>query len=357
MAMKHMKSFLIAGVLLAFALVGVAFGLATPAAHSGLSLGDAGIGIGMVGLIVNKENIASLFISLKTSFNNAFGAVDSLWTQVAMKVTSTSGSNDYKWLSRFPKMQRWVGDKQIKSLEAFKYVVENEDFEATVEVDRNDLDDDNLGIYSTQAQGAGESAAQLPDELVFEAVNAAFSGVCFDGQFFCDTDHPVTNPATGLPASVSNKGVVVLSAASQALAIACLGAAATAMGKFKDNEGRPLNVTPNVLLVPVALQDVANALYTADRLDDGKVNLYKGKYKPVVSPRMTSDTAWFLLDTTKVIKPFVYQERKAPVFVQQTDPQADDVFNRKKFKFGAEARAAAGYGFWQTCYGSTGAGA
>lgn len=308
-------------------------------------------------MIVNRDNIANLFVSLKTSFNNAFGAVESMWQQIAMKVPSTSGSNDYKWLSKFPKMQRWVGDKKIKSLEAFKYVVENEDFEATVEVDRNDIDDDNLGIYSTQAQGAGESSAQLPDELVFEAVNGVFVNPCFDGQFFCDTDHPVKNPATGAPESVSNKGFAVLSAATQAAAIASLGAAATAMGLFKDDEGRPLNVTPNVLLVSVALRDVANTLYTADRLEDGKPNLYKGQFKPVVSPRMTSSTAWLLLDTTKVIKPFVYQERKAPVFVSQTDPQSDDVFMRKMFKFGAEARAAAGYGFWQTCYGSTGLGA
>lgn len=335
----------------------VLFGMTAPATQSGLSLGDAGLGIAFGGMIVNRDSIANLFVSLKTSFNNAFGAVESVWPQIAMKVTSTSGSNDYKWLSKFPKMQRWVGDKKIKSLEAFKYMVENEDFEATVEADRNDIEDDNLGIYSTQAQAAGESSAQLPDELVFEAVNGAFTGVCFDGQFFCDTDHPVKNPATGAAESVSNKGVVVLSAATQALAIASLGAAATAMGMFKDDEGRPLNVTPTILLVPVALRDVANTLYTADRLEDGKVNLYKGMFKPVVSPRLTSATAWYLLDTTKVIKPFIYQERKAPVFVEQTDPQSDDVFNRKKFKFGAEARAAAGYGFWQTCYGSTGAGA
>ncbi len=318
--------------------------------------GGHGMAIGFAGMLVNKENVTSLFISLKTTFNNAFGAVESIWQQVAMKVPSTSGSNDYKWLSKFPKMQRWVGDKKIKSLEAFKYVIENEDFEATVEVNRNDIDDDNLGIYSTQAQGAGESAAQLPDELVFEAINGAFTGLCFDGQFFVDTDHPVKNPVTGAIDPVSNKGVAVLSAATQAAAMASLGAAATAMGMFKDDEGRPLNVTPSILLVPVALRDVANTLYTADRLEDGKANLYKGMFKPVVSPRLTSATAWFLLDVSKVIKPFVYQERKAPVFVQQTDPQSDDVFSRKVFKFGAEARAAAGYGFWQTCYGSTGLG-
>lgn len=349
--MKHMKSFLIAGAMLTLAFAGAAFG-SPMALHDG-----SGIGVAMVGMIINKESIANLFVSLKTTFNKAFGAVDPMWQKVAMKVTSTSGSNDYKWLGRFPKMQRWVGEKKIKSLEAFKYVVTNEDFEATVEVDRNDIDDDNLGMYTIDAQAAGESSAELPDELVFEAINGAFDHLCFDGQYLCDTDHPVINPTTGNPESVSNKGVVALSAASQAAAIASLGAAKNAMGKFKDNEGRPLNVKPNVLLVPVALEDIANALYTADRLDDGKVNLYKGKYLPVVSARLTSDTAWFLLDMSKVVKPFIYQERKAPVFVSQVDPQSDSVFMQKKFKFGAEARAAAGYGFWQLVYGSTGAGA
>lgn len=353
--MKSFKNILTIGLLLVVAFAGAVFGQPLASSHGHLlaeSFTGGGMGIAMVGMIVNRENIANLFISLKTSFGNAFGAVEAMWPQIAMKVPSTSGSNDYKWLSRFPKMQRWLGDKNVKSLEAFKYVVENEDFEATVEVDRNDIEDDILGIYAPQAEGAGFSAAQLPDELIFEAVNNAFAGLCFDGQYFCDTDHPVKDPVTKIPTSVSNKGATALSAASQALAIASLGAAAVAMGKFKDDEGRPLNVTPNVLLVPPALQDVANALYTVDRLDDGKANLYKGKYKPVVSPRLTSDTAWFLLDTTKIIKPFVYQERKAPVFVQQTNPEADDVFTRKTFKFGAEARAAAGYGFWQTCYGT-----
>ncbi|MCG9087366.1 Mu-like prophage major head subunit gpT family protein, partial [Laribacter hongkongensis] len=81
---------------------------------------------------------------------------------------------------------------------------------------------------------------------------------------------------------------------------------------------------------------------------------YRNTATVVVAPWLTSDTAWFLLDTSKPVKPFIYQEREKPVFVQQTDPQADDVFNRKKFKFGAEARAAGGYGFWQLAYGSTG---
>lgn len=315
--------------------------------------GEAVMPFAAVGMLVNKETIGNVFLVLKTTFNNAFTAAPSTWQKIAMKVPSTTGQNDYAWLSKFPKMRLWIGEKAVKSLEAFKYTIKNDDWEATVEVDRNDIEDDNLGIYGPQAQMAGESAKQLPDEIVSILADNAFVNKCHDGQYFVDTDHPVRK-ADGSSDSVSNKGTKVLSAASLAAAQASLGDAEVAMMEFKDDEGRPLGVKPNVLLVPPALKAIANVLMTTDRLEDGKANPYKGAFEVVVDLRLTSRTAWFLLDTTKPVKPFVYQERKAPVFVQQTDAQADDVFSRRKFKFGAEARAAGGYGFWQLAYGSTG---
>lgn len=299
-------------------------------------------------MIVNASTLKAIFVNLKTTFNNAFDAAPNQWQDVAMVVPSTARSNDYKWLSGFPRMQKWIGDKAVKALSASGYSITNDDWEATVEVDRNDIEDDNLGIYAPQAQMAGFSAKQLPDEIVFDLVNKAFSTLCYDGQYFFDTDHPVNGQ------SVSNKGSKKLSAASLAAAKASYGAGRTSMKKFKDDEGRPLNITPNILLVPPALEDEANTLMTVDRLEDGKANPYKNTAKVVVAPWLTSDDAWFLLDTTKPVKPFIYQERKKPVFVEQTDPQADNVFNRKKYKFGAEARAAGGYGFWQLAYGSDG---
>lgn len=301
-------------------------------------------------MLINKSTLSTLFVNLLATFNKAFDAAPNVWTKIAMKVTSTSARNDYAWLDNFPAMRKWIGDKQVKALAAHSYSIVNDDYEATIEVDRNDIEDDNLGIYGPQAQMAGFSAKQLPDEIVFALVNAGFSTKCYDGQYFFDTDHPVAG------ASVSNKGTAALTIATLAAAQASYGAARTAMKQFKDDEGRPLNITPNILLTGPANEDVARALLTVERLEDGKPNPYKGTAELVVDARITSTTAWYLLDTTKPVKPFIYQERKAPVFVQQTDPQADDVFMRKKFKFGAEARVAGGYGFWQMAYGSTGAG-
>ncbi len=305
-------------------------------------------------MIINKANLAGLFFTLKTIFNKAFTEAPSTWQKIAMKVPAPSGEADYAWLSNFPKMRRWIGDKVIKALKAFKYTISAEDWETTIAVKRKHIERDQVGIYEPQVKSAGVSCKEFPDELVYEVVNGAFVNKCFDGQNFIDTDHPVGNE--GNVVSVSNRGTAVLSNATLAAANASFGAARTAMRKFKDDDGRNLNIRPNILLVPVALEVVAIQLMTNDKLADDTPNPYKGMAEVVCDGRLSSDTAWFLLDTTRPVKPFIYQETKAAHFVSQTNPEADDVFMKGEYKFGAEAEASAGYGFWQTGYGSTGTG-
>lgn len=304
-------------------------------------------------MLVNKQNIQNVFITLLATFNNAFGNAPSTWQKVAMEVPSTSGQNDYSWLSAFPKMREWIGEKVVKSLEAFQYTVKNKDWESTLRVKRNDIEDDNLGIYGPQAQMAGQSAAQLPDDIVYALLGNGFVNKCYDGQYFFDTDHPVKQ-TDGSTASVSNKGTYKLSVASLAAADTSLGAADVALMEMKDDEGRTLNIKPNLLVVGTGMKLVANALMTTDRLEDGKPNPYKGAYEVLVEPRLPR-TFWALMDTSKPVKPLVYQPRKKPEFVQQTGMDSDNVFLRAEYLFGAEARANGGYGFWQLAFGSTGA--
>jgi phage major head subunit gpT-like protein len=301
-------------------------------------------------MIVNKSNLTAVFINLKTTFNKAFDAAPSLWEKTTMKVPSGSSQNDYSWLSRFPKMRKWLGDKVLKTLEAFKYTVVNDDYEATIEVDRNDIEDDQIGIYEPQARDAGYSSKQLPDEIDADLKNNAFTNLCYDGQYFYDSDHDVAG------SSVSNLGTAALSAATTAAAAASYGAARLAIMSFTDDEGRPLALIPDLLEVPPALEATAKLICENEKLTDESPNPYRGTAQVLVNPRLKSSTAWFLHVTNRPLKPFIYQERKAPVFVQQVGEEADSVFMRKKFRFGAEARVAGGYGLWQMSYGSTGLG-
>ncbi|MDT3707474.1 MAG: Mu-like prophage major head subunit gpT family protein [Thiobacillus sp.] len=337
-------------------LVGMAvMALAAAPAVAGLPQIDHGLAvIGIGGMLVNKSALDSIFTGLKTIFNNTLKAQPGAWQATAMEVPSTGAGEDYAWLSRFPKMRKWVGEKFIKVLEAGKFYKKNEDWETTIAVDRNDIEDDRLGIYNTQAMGAGESAGELRDIIVDDLKNGAFANLCMDGQFFYDTDHPLKN-SDGVTTSVSNKLTAALSAATLAAASASYGAARQAIMGFTDSEGMALRLIPDTLEVPPALEAVARILCEADKLQDNSPNPYKGTAKVLVNPALTSATAWMLHVTSKQsIKPFIIQMRKAPTFVSQTDMASEDVFNKREYKFGAEARATGVYGFWQLSCGSTG---
>lgn len=305
-------------------------------------------------MIVNKTNLANMFVNIVTSFNNALTNAKPTWSKVAMKVQSTTSANDYKWMSTFPALREWIGEKVTKQLSAFSYTITNKPYEGTVEISRDDIEDDNFVGLGVQAKGVGNSAAMWPDKLVYKALNEGFSKVCYDGQYFFDTDHPVIDE-NGVTKSVSNMFDKPLSCSSNAAAAASFGFARTQMTLLTDDNGEPLDIDANVLLVGPVQRDTANTLMTAEELEPGKPNIFRGACEVVVSQRIKGN-AWFLLDTTKPILPIIFQERKAPVMVSQVSLDSDRVFETATFRFGAEARGNAGYGFWQLAYGSTGTG-
>lgn len=62
---------------------------------------------------------------------------------------------------------------------------------------------------------------------------------------------------------------------------------------------------------------------------------------------------WYVLDTSRAIKPLLYQDRQAPNFVAKDAPTDDNAFDRAEFKYGADIRGNVGFGFWQMAQSST----
>ncbi len=66
-----------------------------------------------------------------------------------------------------------------------------------------------------------------------------------------------------------------------------------------------------------------------------------------------ASTAWYLIDGSRPVKPFIFQSRK-PVELVRLDRKEDlPRFMRGEYLFGVEARYAAAYGMWQLAYKST----
>lgn len=113
------------------------------------------------------------------------------WMKIAKKIKSSGKSNTYEWLSQFPAFREWIGSRLHKAFKENGYNVPNRKFEATVDVKREDWEDDNIGQYGLLAEGAGQSNGDLMNDLVFGLVGLGFNTNCYDGQYFFDTDHPL----------------------------------------------------------------------------------------------------------------------------------------------------------------------
>jgi len=98
-------------------------------------------------MLINKENLAAIFVAFNVLFQQAFAAYTPTYKQVAMDVPSTTSQEDYGWLGNFPEMREWLGDRQLKNLKAHKYSIVNKDWESSVGMDRNDIDDDKIGLF------------------------------------------------------------------------------------------------------------------------------------------------------------------------------------------------------------------
>lgn len=157
-------------------------------------------------MAITQAQLDALKTTLRAKFNSGLALTPDDWRKVAGYIKSDSKSNTYAWLSQFPAFREWVGSRLHKALSEKAYNVVNKKFEATVDVQRTDIEDDLLGHYASIAESQGQAAKDLQNDLIFQAVAAGFTSACYDDQYFFDTDHPVyaNEDGTGTVTPVSN---------------------------------------------------------------------------------------------------------------------------------------------------------
>lgn len=155
--------------------------------------------------VITAAVLTALNTGFKTQYQQGYDAMlpQSLWPKVAMEVSSQDASETYGWLGDMPEMREWIGDRVLKDMKQTGYQILNKDFEATVSVHRNNIEDDKLGVMAPRFRLLGEQAARYPDVLTFGLLKAGRTTLCFDGQYYFDTDHPSFD-ATGAVVAVSN---------------------------------------------------------------------------------------------------------------------------------------------------------
>lgn len=225
-------------------------------------------------MIINEQSLSILYIGVKAAFQQGFDGVEPVWPSIATKVSSTTREEHYAWLGQFPRLREWVGDRVIQNLRAYSYTIKNRKFESTIQVLRENIEDDTYGLFAPMFRDMGGAAAVHPDELLFELLASGFTEKCYDGMPFFSENHP-----TGVN----------------------LGSVASNCQKAAEGEEK---------------------------------------------------APWYLLDTSRSIKPFIYQDRRPYELNQMVDPSSPNVFMRSEYLYGIDARANMGFGFWQQAFGS-----
>ena len=163
---------------------------------------------------------------------------------------------------------------RLRRSPAYEYTLVNKNYEGTVVLDRNDIEDDQLGVYAPALPALGMEAMSNRDFLLWNAfLNNAFAGnnVAYDGQLFFSPNHPnAGNAPVGVAKTQSN-----LLANAGKLTPANFNAAYAQLGQVTDEMGRPLGVTPDVLVCGPASREQA-LLITKAELIQQTSNINRG---------------------------------------------------------------------------------
>lgn len=310
--------------------------------------------MGVVTSDILKLMVAGLRADFMTAYQRRIGA--SIVPQIATVVPTTLPTQDYAWLGQVPSMREWVDERVHKALKSYNWSITDRTWEATLDISRRALEDDQYGMLRIRINDLAGAAALHREKIVVQQYALGATVVGPDGQYLIDTDHDESG------SNQSNK-------TTSALDESTLSAAISAMQQFTDNTGELLGITPTHLLVGPKLQFTAAKLLqsttnvvikpiTADATGAmiGDRNVLEGLLQLVISPYLTGtyDDYWFVIDGSRGMKGVILQERSdVPMeFVARDDPRSSEAaYERDEYSYGVRARYNVGFGLWQTVYG------
>jgi len=285
---------------------------------------------------ITASNLDAIFTAFQTKFNEAQQAAQSrvypndlIPEDVSIVFNASGSATQHSWLEQLHGIHEWVGDRVINNAKLGKLTVINRDFENTVKVGRNEIEDDQYGVYAPLIAMMGADAEGLWKKLALEAITG--NGAWADGNpFFC----------AGRKLGEST----ITNAVTTSLSQASLEAAIAAMRGWTLYGGEAGEVRPDVLLVGPSLEATAKQICEADLIASGGTtvsNVSPAKALKVrVSQQLVGAHAneWYVCGDKNGVKAVGLQKRKLPELTRLDAPTDQEVFMTNNFLYGVHAR-------------------
>lgn len=276
---------------------------------------------------------------------------------------SDQASETYNFLGSSPGMREWVAGRQAKGFSGQGLTIINKHYESTIEIAKRDARRDKTSQLQARMAEFADRAQMHWASLLSALLIAAPSTVCYDGQYYFDTDHSegasgtqdndITCDISTYPAAVHG---VVTNPSVEEMQQSILKGIAQILG-FKDDMGEPMNENARAftVIVPVGLYlnaiAAVSALTTANLPNNLNPNLIAGLTVNVqMNARLTWTDSFAIFRTDSPIKGFIRQTEQELEMKSKAEGSEFE-FDNDAWQFGIDAWRGVGYGFWQrACY-------
>lgn len=271
-------------------------------------------------------------------------------------------SESYAFLGQSPSMREWIGGRQAKGLRTNDpVIIANRHFEATLEVAVRDARRDKTPQIRARIEDLADRAVSHWASLLSTLILNGASTVCYDGQYFFDTDHTEGDSGTQSNAitvdisAIPGAGTDNTPAAPNLTQMqwAMLSAITQILG-FKDDRGEPMNenarsftvlVPTNLYLAAQAAVSTLNTMALAQNFNPAV--LPSMQIDVQMNPRLSAWTDKFtVFRNDSPIKALIRQS-ETDVELKAKAEGSEYEFDNDAWQFGVDSWRNVGYGYWQ----------
>lgn len=305
-------------------------------------------------LLTERQIIGEFFKTLEQDVGASWVGL------VSNYFTSDQASEQYAWLGMAPALREWIAGRNAKGLKESDLTIINKHYEATIEILVRDLRRDKSGQALVRIREMALRANAHWASLLSTLIAAGESTLCYDGQYFFDTDHSegssgtqdndITVDISGLPITTSGTTTAPSVADMQ---FAIMKGVEAILG-FVDDQGEPMNENARefvVMLPPTFMHVGYQALATPMQVasDQSALSELKKEFtiQPVVNQRFTDWTDRFpVFRTDSQVKACIRQEETA-VDLKVKGEGSEYEFDNDAWQFGIDTWRNVGFGYWQ----------
>lgn len=303
-------------------------------------------------LISSRAVVGMYYQALEQS--QALGWIDA----VSNYFTSDMPEETYAMLGMPPVLREWIGGRHAKGFRDDSFKIVNRHYEATIELRIKDMRRDKTGQIRARINEFVERSNSHFAKLLSTLVVNGASSLCYDGQYFFDTDHSegesgsqsnsITVDISALPATTHGS---VTAPSPEELQQAILNSISQMM-TYVDDQAEPINENASTFLVmlPVGLSMAAQSALTMARAAAASTFAVENMtIRAAINPRLTANgwtDKFATFRTDGFIKSLIRQEETTPV-LKVKDEKSEFAFDSDAVQFGIDTWRNVGYGRWQ----------